>query len=72
MTVPIGTNPTPIINPGYYRYVLEVTLEFPSTQPNAPSAAQIAADAQAAIAADSTINPQSVYVRAYVPAGSGE
>jgi hypothetical protein len=74
-TVPIA--PTPgvppsQIQPGYYKYVLEVTLEFPSVQPSAPSATQIAADAQAAILADATINPNAVFVHAYVPTGSGE
>jgi hypothetical protein len=64
--------PTPVINPAYYRYLIEVTLEFPGPQTTAPSATQIASDAQAAIAADTTINAEVVYVTAYVPTGSGE
>jgi hypothetical protein len=63
----------PVIEPAYYKYLLEVTLEFPGPQTTAPSATQLATDAQAAIAADTTnINAQSVYVKPFVPAGSGE
>jgi hypothetical protein len=69
---PITPIPTPVISPRYFKYVLEVTLEFPGAQPTAPSAIQIAKDAQTAIAADATINPEVVYVTAYVPTGSGE
>lgn len=61
------------IPPWYYKYLLEVTLEFPSEQPTPPSATQVASDAQSGIAADTTnINANNVYVKPFVPAGSGE
>jgi len=74
VTALVPTEPpiVPIIPPGYYKYVLEVVLEFPSVQPNAPSATQVASDAQAAILSDQTISPTAVYVNAFVPTGSGE
>jgi hypothetical protein len=70
--MPTPPVPNPVISPRYFKYILEVTLEFPVAQLTAPSATQIALDAQAAILADATINPKVVYVSAFVPTGSGE
>lgn len=68
--------PTPSFSPSptYYEYLLKVKLEFnpDNAQASAPSATQIATDAQTAIAADTTINANTVYVNPFVPAGSGE
>jgi hypothetical protein len=61
-----------IINPAEYEILLKVKLKYPGPQTPPPSATQCASDAQTAIAADSTINAESVEVEAFVPSGSGQ